>query len=351
MKARNLLRSGWWIAVAASILTLAVAAAVLAPVFSRGGGGTHDEAFNLANLLVPRELVVEAMARDGVRVLSEPATIDAAEVDRRNHEQRGKLLVPDDRVIGVVVGQEARAYPLLLMRWHEVVNDVVGGVPIAVTYSPLCDSVVVFSRTIDGRVVDLGVSGLLFNSDTILYDRAAGPARSDLWAQLDGRVVAGAPGSDPSPLPSRVAQLATWSAWRAAHPDTEVLAPLPDMQRIYRRDPYHSYFGSDLLRFPVAPLPPADDLHLKDLVVAVTVNGVDTAFALPQLAELAGQSPGTVEVEVAGVILHIDFSLDPKVAVVTTQTDQEALTSVRYALWFAWFAFGGTIPDMISIPS
>jgi hypothetical protein len=123
------------------------------------------------------------------------------------------------------------------------------------------------------------------------------------------------------------------------------------MQKIYRRDPYHSYFGSDLLRFPVAPLPPVDGLHLKDLVVAATVNGVETAFALPQLAELAGHKQGNVEVEVAGVTLRIDFRLEPKVAVVTTPTDPQALTSVRYALWFAWYAFGGTIPDMISAPS
>ena len=97
------------------------------------------------------------------------------------------------------------------MRWHEVVNDIVGGIPIAVTYSPLCDSVAVFSRAAGDEVVDLGVSGYLYNSNTLLYDRRRQPATSPLWTQLDGEVVSEPGPGVTSPLPPRIAALATWA--------------------------------------------------------------------------------------------------------------------------------------------
>jgi hypothetical protein len=338
MRAPAIIRSGWWVAVAAVGLSLVVAAILIIPIFADRPGDRNSPDFDLTNTAVPPELIVRGMARDGVRTLLEPATIEAAEVDRYNKEERGKLLVSDDRVIGIAIGGEARAYPLRLMRWHEVVNDVVGGRPIAVTYSPLCDSVVVFSRQIDGARIELGVSGLLFNSNTLLYDRLADPAEATLWAQLTGRPVAGPdPGSAPA-LALELADLTTWDAWRRDHPNTTILAQLPELKKLYKRDPYHSYFGSDLLRFPVDPLPPPSDLRLKDRVVVVRVDGVDVAFALPHLARAAGSEAGVVEVEVSGLPIRIRFRCDPGVATVEPLAEPARLQAIRYAFWFAWHA-------------
>ena len=142
-------------AAAAVIVSLVTAWIVIAPLSRRSTSQAPDSDFVTRQATVPHDLIVRAMAKDGVRVLSEPQTMAPAEIDRRNEEERGKLLVQDDRVIGVVFGGVARAYPLRLMRWHEVVNDVVGGEPIAVTYSPLCDSVAVFSRIVENEI-DLG---------------------------------------------------------------------------------------------------------------------------------------------------------------------------------------------------
>ena len=126
-----------------------------------------------------------------------------------------------------------------------------------------------------------------------------------------------------------------------------MLAPLPEMKRPYKRDPYHSYFGSDLLRFPVDPLPPAEGLSFKDRLVVVTVDGEDTAFPLPALAAAAGTRSGSVDVTAQGLALRIRFDADLGVADVEPLGDPDRLTAVRYTFWFAWYALGGTTPVMI----
>lgn len=348
VRAPRLVRSGWWVAAAAAVLTAAVAATMLAPVLEHRASRDAAGEFDLSRATAPPEVLVRAMPRDGVHVLTEPEFMAAAAVEQANEAERGKLLVGDDRVVGVVEGGDARAYPLRLLRWHEVVNDVVGGEPIAVTYSPLCDSVAVYSRRLGAGTVELGISGLLVNSNPLLYDRSLPPTASPLWAQLDGRPVAG-PDPDRTPrLEPRVATLTTWSAWWARHPMTQVLAPLEELKRLYKRDPYHSYFGSELLRFPVAPLPPEEGLRLKDRLVLVRVGGRDAAFSLPQLEAAGGGPAGSVEVEVGGVRLQIDYRSDPGVAEVAVRDGAGELQAVRYGFWFACYAAGETIPGIIS---
>jgi hypothetical protein len=351
MRVPALIRSGWWVAASAVVISLATAWTIIDPLSKRPETLTRDSEFVLDQTAAPRDLVVRAMAKDGVPVLLEPATMSPAEVDRWNEEQRGKLLVPDDRVIGVVFGGRACAYPLPLMRWHEVVNDVVGEEPIAITYSPLCDSVVVFSRSFGDDVIQLGVSGLLFNSNTLLYDARLDPTETPLWLQLDGRVVATAPGNPSfAPLQPRKATLTTWGEWRARHPETRVLAPQPDMKKLYKRDPYHSYFGSDVLHFPVRPLPPEGRYRLKDRFVIVTIDGADTAFALRDLAAIADATSGEVEVEASGLPLRIGFRVDSGTALVDPLRQPERLQAVRHTFWFAWYSLGGMIPGMDEIP-
>ena len=198
-------------------------------------------------------LVGSGQPKDGLPALITPEQMTADEVDTFNLENRGKYLIAEDVVIGVVVGAEARAYPFRVMNWHEIVNDVVGGMAIAVTYSPLTDSVVVFDRTIGGEVVEFGVSGLLLNSNTVLFDRRAEPAAESLWSQLAARSVSGpAAGQTLSLLPF---EITSWGDWRDRHPGTTV--PLPGEYRLkrYQRNPYGSYYQTRELRFPVEPLP------------------------------------------------------------------------------------------------
>jgi hypothetical protein len=346
MRVPAIIRSGWWVAAAAIIVSLLTAWIAIAPFSQRATGKAPDSDFAIDQATVPHDLVVRAMAKDGVRALLEPPTMAPAEIDLWNEEERGKILVSDDRVIGVVIGDEVHAYPLRLMRWHEVVNDVIGGEPVAVTYSPLCDSVAVFSRIIEDEIVELGVSGYLYNSNTLLYDQRLQPAASTLWSQLDGEIVAKPDSGYSSPLSLRVATLATWGEWREQHPETRVLAPHPDLKKLYKRDPYHSYFGSDLLHFPVRPLPPPGELQFKDRLVILTVDGHHEAFALRDLAALVGGDRGEADVEAAGLPVRIRFRVDPGTAIVEPLADPQRLEAVRHSFWFAWYAFGGMIPDM-----
>ncbi|HOC42152.1 MAG TPA: DUF3179 domain-containing (seleno)protein [Thermoanaerobaculales bacterium] len=342
----SLVRSGWWVAVAggavvAALLALALRAPGPARARVLGDGRTvASYGFDLTSALVPRDRIVAAgMPRDGLLSLDEPATLTVAEVEVRNHEGRGKFLLPHDRVLGVEIAGEARAYPLRLLRWHEVVNDIVGGREVLVSYNPLSDSAVVSDRSLGGEALAFGVSGLAFNSNMLLYDRRPSPERCSLWSQLEARAIAGPAAADAARLELLPAAIATWEQWLERHPGTRVLAPADRMRTLYKRDPYHSYFGSDVLHFPVDPLPPAGDLALKDRVLIVSARGTETAFALRRIAAAAGASSGAWETTAAGVPLRVHFDLDAGAALVEPLADPGPGYATRQCFWFAWYAW------------
>jgi hypothetical protein len=342
---RGLLASGWWVLVAAGIVCAATVVLLLLATL----GGHHPAAVRPAapalepSLIAVDDIVAAGTSAVELPALDDPAVLTADEVAARNRDGRGKLLVPDDRVVGVVVGKEARAYPLRLLRWHEVVNDTLGGRPVTVAYSPLSDSVAVFGRVVDGRERRFTISGLLYQSGHLLVDRGESPG---LWCPLEGRAVTGP--SAGMRLPLLPCDLAPWADWLAEHPATTVLAPVAELASRYRRDPYHSYFGSDLLRFPVAPLPPArSELRLKDRVVALGPPGAERVLALPRLAAAAGAPSGSYTTSVEGVPLRIDFRLEPGTARIAVLDPGLDAPAVRHAFWFAWYA---THPDTVPGP-
>ena len=129
-----------------------------------------------------------------------------------------RWLRPDDLVLGLALEGVTKAYPLKILNWHEIVNDVFGKTPVVVTYCPLCNSGVAFRREVDGKTLEFGVSGRLYKSDLVMYDRATGT----FWSQLEGRAIVG-------PLAGRTLErlpldVLPWRAWRELHPDTLVLA-------------------------------------------------------------------------------------------------------------------------------
>ena len=344
----RLLRSGWWVLPVAVVVTLVAAIAVFRSTPPDSGllGDGRDPAtygFDLSGLDSHLDtLVAGGVARDARPVLVDPEVLDGRDVAAINEAERGKLLVSDDRVAGLVINGEARAWPLRLLRRHELVTDVLGGEPVVVAYAPLADLVGAGSRRLGDEVLELAISGLFVDSMPLYFDRRDAPGDASLWHPLLLEAVSGphaGRGLDLLPV-----QLATWAEWLRTHPDTTVLAPVPEMARQYRRDPYHSYFGSDLLRFPVDPLPPDDGLALKDRLVIVGEGEAARAFALTRLAEATGTPAGTWQTTVDGRPIRIDFQVDPGTATVAPTDGVDLELAVRHAFRFAWHAAAPTSP-------
>ncbi len=336
---------GWLVGIAILAASVAITARMFYLIHTRtthaiGDGVTVESyRFDLSTLLVSREtFVASGLPKDGLRSLDNLSGMTAQAADAYNREHRSRYLVPDDRVIGVALEGRARAYPLRVLTWHEVANDIVGGRPIAVTYSPLCDSAVVFDRTAGGEVLEFGFSGLLYDSNLILYDRRAGGSGESLWSQLEFRAIAGPAareGKTLAPIPCVVAR---WEDWRRLHPQTDVVAPDPLMMNQYKKDPYVNYFGApEQLRFPVEPLPPKGaGLEWKTPVVVVEAGGERRVVPLPVVARGVDAS-GVWTTALGGEALRFEYHEQPPTVLVTSAADGRP-AAIAYAFWSAWYS-------------
>jgi hypothetical protein len=172
------------------------------------------------------EILSGGPPKDGIPSIDKPQFKAAAE---------DKELVAKEAVIGVEVNGDARAYPLRILIWHEIVNDTVGGVPVAVTYCPLCNSAVVFDRRLSPHVLDFGTTGKLRNSDLVMYDRQT----ESWWQQFTGEAIVGT--LTGSQLKLQPARLESFAEFKARHPDGKVLSPNEPRKRDYGRNPYVGY--------------------------------------------------------------------------------------------------------------
>lgn len=173
------------------------------------------------------ELLSGGPPRNGIPSIDDPGFIspDAAQ----------EWLADNEPVIALEIDGEARAYPLQILTWHEIVNDVVADVPVAVTFCPLCNSAITFDRRLDGEVYEFGTSGLLRNSDLVMYDRTT----EGLWQQFTGEAIAGdLAGAQLTFLPSSIVSFADF---REAHPEGVVLSRDTGFSRSYGQNPYVGY--------------------------------------------------------------------------------------------------------------
>ena len=217
------------------------------------------------------EVVWGGVPVDGIPALIHPAMIRAA---------AASYLSPSDPVFGLAVNGDARAYPLRILDWHEMVNDVVGGLPVALAYCTLCGSGIAYDvRGPAGAVYTFGSSGLLFRSNKLMYDHQT----RTLWNQLTGEPVLGPLAAHPVALPLLPVVLTTWADWQVQHPDTRVLDLVTGYNRPYVPGlPYGRYFSGPETMFPVwrrsRLLPP------KTRVYTLYLDGVPKAYPLDALA-------------------------------------------------------------------
>ena len=288
----------------------------LAPAAAAPASGPAALAnFNTDRLQIPAERIHDGgPPKDGIPALTDPDTVPIADAH---------FLEPGDRVIGVEIGGETRAYPMKVLNWHEVVNDELGGVPIVVVYCPLCDSASVAERRIGGETLAFGVSGLLANSNVLFYDRT----HDALWSQVGLRAVSG-PHAGRS-LDHRPWSVTSLEAWREAHPQSTVVSTDTGHPRNYQRNPYERYFRTDRLMFPVAHRD--DRLDPKARVVGVRVGDIAKAYPLSAIRAAEG---GKLADTLAGERLVLS-SVDGGARV--TAAPEKA--RIVHTFWFAWAAF------------
>ncbi len=281
---------------------------------AQGSAEPVRNGFRLEPASVPiAEILSGGPPRDGIPALQDPDRIPAAEAPWDD----------DEMVIGVERNGEAAAYPIAILVWHELVNDELGGDPILVSYCPLCGTGMVFDRRVDGKARRFGVSGLLYQSDMLLYDHET----ESLWSQISSEAVTGkALGSRLSLLRSR---MMSWGDWKKAQPETTTMSRQTGHSRAYGRSPYGEYATSKDLYFPVDfdrrhhPKMPTLGLRLRD----------GTARAYPA-AELVSAG-GSVRERFEGRSVQVSYDPDRQIFAAEVPLDVEIVEG----FWFAWMAF------------
>ncbi|MEL7422710.1 MAG: DUF3179 domain-containing protein [Bacteroidota bacterium] len=277
-----------------------------------------DEDFDLSNSELPSwEIIPGGPGMDGIPALMDPEFTTA---------KSDKWLTEGDRVVGVTLNGVTKAYPVKVLNYHEVINDDFAGMRVAITYSPLCGSVMVYQTEERNQEWELAVSGLVYNNNTLYFDRQT----ESLWSQALGRAVAGpVAGAQLELLP---ATLTTWSEWQDRHPRTLLLSKETGYNRNYDLDAYARYSTTDRLMFP---LNHSDDrLELKERVIGVEVDGVFKAYSYNLLP--ANEHFVTTDV-VNGQNIKIEFLPQAQAAYVTDADGNQIPSASMY--WFSWSAF------------
>lgn len=277
-----------------------------APAASIGG-------FSLAGARVPLEHIVEGGPKKG--------EIQAIDAPRFVSLEEATWVLAESPVLGIERGGEAHVYPVHVIERHQIVNDVLGGVPIVVTYDPLAGTPAAYERRVGDRTLDFGVAGLLYNANFLLYDRAT----ESLWSQLRGDALAG-------PLAgSRLVHLRlrqeTLASWLERHPASRVLAPASQAVD-YRYSPFTTYWIENRIPSRVDAVDPR--FHAKEVVLGVARDGKARAY----LGSLVTAAGGSVDDEFAGRKLRVEYSSRHAVFRFDVPDDVE----VQEGYWFAWKA-------------
>ena len=223
------------------------------------------------------EIVWGGVRVDGIPPLDLPSTIAPEDAT---------WLEPGEAVFGVVINGEARAYPLRIMDWHEMTNDIVGGVPLSLAYCTLCGAGIAYDgRAPNGETYTFGTSGFLYRSNKLMYDRVT----QTLWNQFTGKPVlgslVGATDTEGAPLRLNLFPLVltSWEDWVAQHPETSVIDINTGYARPYKPGmPYGDYFSESTTMFPVWIR--SGELNTKSFVYGLRIGGDRKAYQLSAIA-------------------------------------------------------------------
>jgi len=273
--------------------------------------------FDLNNASIPEaEILQGGPPRDGIPAIDQPVFVAAKDAS---------FLQAEQRVLGVARQGLAKAYPISILNWHEIVNDHFGEENIAVTFCPLCGTGMAFKADIAGKQRNFGVSGLLYNSDVLLYDRGT----DSLWSQLLMEAVSGPmQGTRLDFIPTTHT---SWADWRERYPDTLVLSTETGYSRNYQRDPYLGYERSDGTIFPVPGA--SERFHAKEFVMGIVLEDAVKAYPFSELA----QTSGAFQDRIGSHAVTIEYDPEHRTGRVLNEAGEELPSVLAY--WFAWSAF------------
>ncbi len=273
--------------------------------------------FDLENSIIPLGDIKDGgPPKDGIPAIDHPKFMAASKSRIKNNS----------RILGVFHNGIAKAYPISILNYHEIVNDFFGKDPVVITYCPLCGSGIAFDAKIGDGAKTFGVSGLLYNSDVLLYDRQT----ESLWSQLMSKSISGPMvGEVLSMLPT---ENTTWGKWNEKHPNSSVLSYDTGFNRDYDKNPYPNYESSTSVFFPVSDRNPL--FHPKEYVLGVKINGKFKAYPF---SELEKSKVGVVNETFQGQILRIVYDAKHKSAEVFDDAGKPVPAITNF--WFAWYAF------------
>ena len=264
-----------------------------------------------------KKIVSGGTGTDGIPTINSPIFSPLSEVQTNNPNLK------DDQ-LGIVVshGEETRFYPYNILVWHEIVNDVIADIPIAVTFCPLCGSAIVYERNLSGDTIQFGVSGLLYESNLLMYDTKT----ESLWSQIEGRSVVGDLAD--TELVRFPMQVMSFEKAKQKYPDMEVLSEQTGYTRQYNIYPYGEYDTNDDLYFNVTYTGKEYDLPLKEIVYATTYQDTPIAFVRRELAKI---KTATVTME-NGTQITAQYQDEE----ITLKTDSGEELVGYNAQWFSW---------------
>lgn len=278
---------------------------------------TSKNGFDLTNALVAKDKIfLGGPQRDGIPAIDKPIFVSG---------KKARFLKPDDRVLGLINNKQAKAYPIAILNYHEIVNDNVGGDKIAVTYCPLCGSGIAYRSEVGGKNLTFGVSGLLYNSALLLYDRQT----ESLWSQILAKAITGP--MKGTKLETVQLTYTTWRDWLQRYPNTLALSTRTGFPRDYSKEPYAGYEQSGRLWFPVNFR--AMGYHPKERIIGIEINGKFKAYPFTELSKTSGEIKDSVN----GKKLLIHFDSHNQTGTVFDETGKEQRSITTF--WFAWYTF------------
>ncbi|MBT4604827.1 DUF3179 domain-containing protein [archaeon] len=288
-------------------------------------------------IIHPDDILSGGPRKGGIGVDQGIPALSKQNIDFVTVEEANTYIQDNELVLALHYKGEKRVYPLQIMVWHEIANDVVAGDPILITYCPLCGSGIAYKRemTITNEQTNIsetitpkfGTSGKLYNSNLVMYDDKT----DTYWQQIDGKAIIGQlTGQE---LEDINIDTVVWRDYKAVHQDAMVLSQETGMSRSYGTDPYGSYYENSLLFFPVDNEIEDESIHPKTVIYGIQIDNTYKAYIEDDIISAGG----SITDSVGSVNMKITREADGIVTIINSKTSEELVKERDF--FFAWYAF------------